>query len=1006
MRSSTASTLLLGLVFHLVYILSVFDCYFTSPVVHGMQHFNAGNAEAKRLVLFVADGLRADLLYNLNPFPTIPDSPEIVAPYLRDIALSRGAFGVSHTRVPTESRPGHVAIIGGMYEDVSAVTKGWKTNPVNFDSVFNQSSHTFSFGSPDILPMFASGATPGKVGTWMYNEEDEDFTRDATELDVWVLEKLQHLLSNASLDAVLDAQLRGGQVVFFLHLLGLDTTGHSYRPHSKEYMRNIQVVNDIVAKTERLFHDFFQDDETSFVFTADHGMSNIGNHGDGNPDSTRTPLIAWGAGIRGPLADTTPSSHDEYSAPWNLSHLLRRDVEQADIAPLMSTLLGLNFPANSVGVLPDVDVTRAGYLALSDGEEGRTRASVANAKSILEQYRVKHHLKASHKLFFEPFPGLATLDAAGSPGSGHLLRIQHLVSVQNWKDACKETAELIKLSLEGLRYLETYDRDFLRAIVSIGYLGWSAYSAVSLLFKPAVASQPHHSWRNTAISASALSILIAFYTLFAVQGEPWTYYLYVAFPCYFWWAVVSRLSQLGHIPGRRPFLGWWRLIPFAGGRAHRKSKASFSLFNSKPLRIIYLAFFSLQAMVLAYRIRFIWSVGFVAIGVFWPLLSWPKTVHRGNPTLWYKWLVVCLLCAVFPLRNVEQSEDLRAITAGGIAMIFAGWFTLKKIEQQESRKNLIQLGLTGLSVLVTCDSVRRLTAKEGLPLFNQVLGWFILVTSAFLPTIFPFRFLPRAAKLLTLFLAFAPCFVILAICAEGMFYLAYCATLVVWVEVETVVRHAREAKEYAYGGTAVRTIEIQEVDRMKGRNGEAANTQEYTPRADDVRIALFFLFFVQVAFFGTGNVASISSFYLEPVYRLVPIFSPFIMAALLISKIIAPYVMLSATFATLSLELRMPPFALFLIALSMTDGMTITFFASVTDTGSWLEIGQSISFFVITSLLLVWSAGVCALGEWLMRAPRDGVHDASPPSAKGSSADDRDIANINGRQGRRKAKGE
>lgn len=73
--------------------------------------------------LNVADGLRADLLFNLNPFPSVPDSPETAAPYLRNIASTRGAFGVSHTRVPTESRPGHVALIGGMYEDVSAVTK-------------------------------------------------------------------------------------------------------------------------------------------------------------------------------------------------------------------------------------------------------------------------------------------------------------------------------------------------------------------------------------------------------------------------------------------------------------------------------------------------------------------------------------------------------------------------------------------------------------------------------------------------------------------------------------------------------------------------------------------------------------------------------------------------------------------------------------------------------------------------------------------------------------------
>ena len=50
-------------------------------------------------------------------------------------------------------------------------------------------------------------------------------------------------------------------------------------------MRNIQVVDDIVAKTEVLFRDFFQDEETAFLFTADHGMSNIGNHGDGSEHS-------------------------------------------------------------------------------------------------------------------------------------------------------------------------------------------------------------------------------------------------------------------------------------------------------------------------------------------------------------------------------------------------------------------------------------------------------------------------------------------------------------------------------------------------------------------------------------------------------------------------------------------------------------------------------------------------------------------------------------------------
>ena len=99
-----------------------------------------------------------------------------------------------------------------------------------------------------------------------------------------------------------------------------------------------------------------------------------------DPDSTRTPLVAWGKGVRGPLPDSIPSSHDAYSRQFDLDHLVRHDMEQADIALLMSTLIGANWPVNAMGVLPDVDPAKPGYL-LCD-RNGRTSADAAlvNAK--------------------------------------------------------------------------------------------------------------------------------------------------------------------------------------------------------------------------------------------------------------------------------------------------------------------------------------------------------------------------------------------------------------------------------------------------------------------------------------------------------------------------------------------------------------------------------------------------------------------------------------------------
>lgn len=166
---------------------------------------------------------------------------------------------------------------------------------------------------------------------------------------------------------------------------------------------------------------------------------------------------------------------------------------------------------------------------------------------------------------------------------------------------------------------------------------------------------------------------------------------------------------------------------------------------------------------------------------------------------------------------------------------------------------------------------------------------------------------------MTIFLTFSPTFVLLTISYEGLFYVFFSLTLYIWFSLERRIPASH---------------------------------------LNDLRISLFFFFLLQSAFFSTGNIASISSFSLDSVYRLIPIFHPFSMGAILIFKLMVPFALLSTALGGVKRK------SVGVWASAVSDVLTLNFFWLVKDEGSWLEIGSTISNFCIGGLLGVFITGL------------------------------------------------
>lgn len=324
----------------------------------------------------------------------------------------------------------------------------------------------------------------------------------------WTKDAVSSFFANASSSL---KQQEG--LIFFVHLSSTDLIGHTYKPPSQRFQLSMRNVDETVAALEGTVERFFnRDRRTAFIFTSDHGMTDWGSHGAGHSTETATPLLAWGAGLRGPQK-------------WPVTD--RLEVAQIDLCPLMAAILGLELPANNQGRLP---------VALLNVSAPDTIAMMtANTRQLLEifsQFRLGRQKKS---LFFTEFARL-------EPGEAEKQLVLAEKAMKGGKTA-QASAILNRLgqdALAGIDFFHRFDRFFHGFCVISTFLLWICCLVLSML--------PPSSAETQTIGTKEMGffflVLFSQGIILLIESRPLLHWFYRLTPTFLLWSCLRHCKRL------------------------------------------------------------------------------------------------------------------------------------------------------------------------------------------------------------------------------------------------------------------------------------------------------------------------------------------------------------------------------------------------------------------------------------------------------------------------------
>ena len=497
----------------------------------------------------------------------------------------------------------------------------------------------------------------------------------------------------------------------------------------------------------------------------------------------------------------------------------------------------------------------------------------------------------------------------------------------------------IDILLKGIDYYHRYHRLWLSLCVNGAFIIWLFLLVTTLLYQYTGIITKKQIHRNsqmiTFLKSRLIRLILASFGaslafIFYVKSKDPSFVLYTVLPMIMTFIAISRIDMINDV--------WFSVTQKVASVGNLLQFGGVTLIIIVCLEFLIHAFFDRRSLTVA--------------AILIAFVPWIKLVFGNSGTsnvlqnlISVLFTFTSLALGYFPqMPVIHKEENYMLVVLGAFLFATFGMIYTLFLKDHSSFVIACQTALVIGCTVVKLHSVGSIEQGNGLPWFNQLFSWSVVVIG---PILVALSEKDSISRMISTILALASVYILTSISYETMFLLVLALHLLAWVAME------------------IHLFSPSQPTTSYNMNSRWRDIKNIHLSLDHLRIAFMFVYYIFISFFGTGNVASINSFDIASTYCFQTVFNPWIQGMVLAVKILVPFLMVTLVFRSMDSTTVLPMKAIFLIILLLTDIMSMHFFFWVKDEGSWLDIGQSLSHFLINLVFVIFLIPVYKLSSYV-----------------------------------------